>query len=141
MLPWLPDRTRGIGFFCPCCKVPGTPEYTPRNGLRYYHWICPVCGARGDATKSRTPARVMWHGVDMGKVPVEAPPKDRRTVAVRELNAEVLRVRVLVTRARWTAERKGTVESWLAVLGHVGHLEHLLKRKLSVSLDLLGIRK
>ena len=77
----------------------------------------------------------------MGKAPVEAPPKDRRTVAVRELNAEVLRVRVLVTRARWTAERKGTVESWLAVLGHVGHLEHLLKRKYAVSLDLLGTRK
>lgn len=108
--------------------------------LKTFRWTCGVCGARGDATRSRTPARVMWHGVDMAKVPVQIP-TTRGPVSVRGLDAEIRKARTLVSRSRASAERKGTVESWLAVLGHVGHLEHLLKRKYAVSLDLLGTRK
>lgn len=134
MIPRLPDRVRGVGTLCPCCGVPGTPESVGFGLIRTFRWTCGVCGARGDATRSRTPPRIMWHGLDMARVPV-VPVVHIPYVHVRYLDREISVSKGRSIMAIRNAEKRGTVEAWTRALELVMVAEGLLRKKLSVSLD------
>jgi hypothetical protein len=134
MIPRLPDRVRGVGTLCPCCKVPGTPESVGFGLIRTFRWTCGVCGARGDATRSRTPSRIMWHGLDMARVPV-VPMVHIPYVRVRDLDREISVSKGRSIMAIRNAEKRGTVEAWTRALELVMVAEGLLRKKLSVALD------
>jgi hypothetical protein len=81
----------------------------------------------------------MWTGIDMARVPV--PVQTRAEVRVRDLGREITTTRWRVSMAQKRMAKLETVESCTVVLDLMGHLEHLLKRKVAIALDLCGNRK
>jgi len=75
----------------------------------------------------------MWHGCDMGKVPIAAP-APRKMGRIRDLDAEIGAVRAEVHGLKGV----GSLEDMSLLLGATEHLETLLRRKYAIVLENSG---